>query len=414
MAYFTAVTGCGGALMFVANSDCIEFMRTLPDNSVDSIVTDPPYGLSKAPNMAEVMRHWLNGDDYQHKGAGFMGKSWDSFVPGPSVWREALRVLKPGGHLAAFAGSRTYDLMCLSIRLADFEIRDQLMWLYGSGFPKSLDVSKAIDAALGVRREAVARSTDRRGDGTTYGLGLSGNLTSNKAVTAAAAWQGWGTALKPAHEPIVLARKPLDGTVANNIMVHGAGALNIDGCRVGDDVMQRTKSSGVKVSENGSMSGGNYSRVAAGEAKGRGPGNVLHDGCLPEPMDRYYYCAKANKADREAGLQAFGVASAGAVTGGRAEGSDGLNSPRAGAGRKGGGKNIHPTVKPTDLMRWLVRLITPSGGVVLDPFTGSGSTGRAAMLEGVGFVGSEMDADYCRIAEARILDALLTASANKS
>ena len=171
--------------------DCLEVLHTLPDSSIDSIVTDPPYGLSKEPEMTEVLRHWLAGDDYQHKGSGFMGKSWDSFVPGPAIWREALRVLKPGGHLLAFFGSRTYDMGTLSIRLAGFEIRDQIMWLYGSGFPKSRNL-----------------------DGE---------------------WQGWGTALKPAHEPICVARKPLAGTVTTNVLEHGTGALNIDGCRIAID-----------------------------------------------------------------------------------------------------------------------------------------------------------------------------------
>ncbi|MDI5633267.1 site-specific DNA-methyltransferase, partial [Salmonella enterica subsp. enterica serovar Anatum] len=175
----------------VINMECLIGMRMmLADNSIDAVVTDPPYGLSKQPDMNEVLRHWLNGDDYVHTGNGFMGKYWDSFVPGPSIWKEVFRVLKPGGHLLAFFGTRTYDLGTLAIRLAGFEIRDQIDWVYGSGFPKSLDVSKAM------------------GDEQ---------------------WQGWGTALKPAHEPICVARKPLVGTVSENILQFGTGGMNIDG-----------------------------------------------------------------------------------------------------------------------------------------------------------------------------------------
>lgn len=180
-------------------------------------------------------------------------------------------------------------------------------------------------------------------------------------------WEGWGTALKPCHEPIVLCRKPLEGTYASNIMTHGCGALNIDGCRVGE----------------------------------RWPGNVLHDGCLPEPMDRYFYHAKASKQDREEGLEDFELATAGEATGGRKEGSDGLNSPRSGAGRTSGARNVHPTVKPTAVMQWLCRLITPPGGAILDPFCGSGSTLKAAALEGFNAVGCEMDPQYAAIAKAR-------------
>jgi len=185
----------------VINMECLLGMSTcLADDSIDAVVTDPPYGLSKEPDMMEVMRHWMNGDDYIHSSKGFMGKTWDSFVPGPAIWKEVFRVLKPGGHLLAFFGSRTYDMGTLAIRLAGFEIRDQIMWVYGSGFPKSLDVSKAIQDADSAKQ-----------------------------------WDGWGTALKPANEPICVARKPLVGTVATNVLTHGTGAINIDGCRIGDE-----------------------------------------------------------------------------------------------------------------------------------------------------------------------------------
>jgi site-specific DNA-methyltransferase (adenine-specific) len=333
----------------IINMDCRTGMATLPANSVDAIVTDPPYGLSKQPNMREVLTHWLNGDEYSPTCGGFMGKKWDSFVPGPLVWEQALRVLKPGGYLVAFAGSRTVDLMATSLRLGGFEVVDMLHWLYALGMPKSMAIDKAIDKAAGAER------------------------SKDPVTAAAAAWEGWGTSLKPCHEPIILCRKPLEGTYANNVQKHGVGALNIDGCRVGSSGGTRHEPTG-----EGRKTGqvfGTYgaSKMMHIEGLGRFPGNVLHDGCLPEPMDRYFYSTKATKADREAGLD---------------------------------GKNPHPTVKPTKLMRWLCRLVTPPGGIILDPFTGSGSTGRGAVLEGFQFIGFELDPQYVETARARVDDAI--------
>lgn len=388
----------------VINMECLIGMRMmLANNSIDAVVTDPPYGLSKQPDMNEVLHHWLNGDDYVHTGGGFMGKTWDSFVPGPSVWKEVFRVLKPGGHLLAFFGTRTYDLGTLAIRLAGFEIRDQIDWVYGSGFPKSLDVSKATDNEQ---------------------------------------WQGWGTALKPAHEPICVARKPLTGTVAENILQFGTGGMNIDGCR--------TELNGdFKSSANGrpSITGlsDNYDPSTANQpdTQGRWPANLIHDGSdevvnlfpakagAAAPVKgteqsevtngiygkfndrvpgqfysdtgsaaRFFYCAKASKSDRDEGVMLAMVT--GAEMTGREPDTDGLNSPRAGAGRTSGARNNHPTVKPTALMQWLVRLVTPPGGKVLDPFAGSGSTGKACAIEGFEFIGFEMDPHYCEIAKQRI------------
>jgi DNA modification methylase len=366
----------------------------MPDCSVDSIVTDPPYGLS------------------------FMNKRWDYDVPGVEVWAECLRVLKSGGHLLSFAGTRTQHRMAVRIEDAGFEIRDMIAWVYGSGFPKSLDVSKAIDKRGGVRagfvefRDAVKEAMKRKGvtrsqlcrqlgnfmcdHYLTYGsqpaipsvhdyriirdavgLGadwdhlfldeakrevigqkLSGihnredkhrhtigasfsvvvNITA-PATEAAQQWNGWGTALKPAIEPITVARKPIIGTVAENVLQHGTGALNIDGCRIGS-------------------------------SNGRWPANLIHDGSenvigLLQDSARFFYCAKANKADR-------------------------------------GEANNHPTVKPTDLMRYLCRLVTPPNGIVLDPFNGSGSTGCAAILEGFQYIGIERETEYIAISEKRI------------
>lgn len=345
----------------IRNADCREVMRSLPSDSIDSIVTDPPYGLE------------------------FMGKGWDRGVPGVDFWTEALRVLKPGGYLLAFGGTRTFHRLTCAIEDSGFEIRDCLSWIYGSGFPKSHNVALSIDKLKGHPNRGRAiptASTFQASD-----LEMKNKLTSNKVEKYEAKsnesekWQGWGTALKPAWEPIILARKPLCGTVAENVLAFGTGGLNIDGARVGTE---------------------------GGEALGRWPANVIHDGseeaiagfpqttsgqlkphhfsrasaadCLNGSNQarhpraefggdtgsaaRFFYCAKASKADRDEG-------------------------------------NNHPTVKPSALMRHLCRLVTQPDGLILDPFSGSGSTGKAALLEGFRFLGAELDPDYAEIARAR-------------
>ena len=466
------------------HGDCLERLRELPDCSVDACVTDPPYGLS------------------------FMGKTWDYDVPPSEVWREVLRVLKPGGHLLAFAGTRTQHRMAVRIEDAGFEIRDMIAWIYGTGFPKSLDVSKAIDRMdaseeqerrrlrvtawvrgtgatsrqiddatstnmgghyttaasqpaimtrehleqcrhlLGdvpewIEREADIRSVesrnmaerevvDRREMRNTKEVRIScaasaaGYDSAARAVVPITApatpeaqqWAGWGTALKPALEPITVARKPLAGTVAENVLAHGTGGINVDGCRV-EHVTVDGGSLATNPHLRESINGGNGGHIIAHEkerrvvtphAAGRWPANLIHDGSdevvglfplqagAAAPVHRrngdkfrssygefkgnidengssfygdtgsaarFFYCAKASKADREDG-------------------------------------NIHPTVKPTDLMRYLCRLVTPPGGVVLDPFMGSGSTGKAAVLEGFRFIGIEREAEYLEIARRRI------------
>lgn len=383
------------------NGDSVEVLRQFPDNSVDSVVCDPPYGLSKEPDMVEVMRHWLAGDDYRHKGGGFMGKSWDSFVPGPAIWKECLRVLKPGGHLLAFFGSRTYDMGTLAIRLAGFEIRDQIMWVYGSGFPKSLDVSKAIDKAAGAEREATGVAGKSGSSRSCMAGDFAGGeyLSTAPATAEAKQWEGWGTALKPAHEPICVARKTLSGTVAENVLTHSTGALNIDGCRVNSGIVEkhiRTKTT----CDANSMSGKSTGSTGSGEyLSGRFPANFIHDG-LSEEWSRYFYCAKASKADRNYGLSGEYHSPTDLVN--RKEGSAGIENPRAGSGRTSGSKNPHPTVKPIALMEWLVRLVTPPGGVVLDPFMGSGSTGVAAVKQQFKFIGVELSEEYFKIAQERI------------
>jgi site-specific DNA-methyltransferase (adenine-specific) len=368
-------------------------MGEMPENSVDSIVTDPPYGLS------------------------FMGKNWDRGVPGVPFWEQALRVLKPGGHLLAFGGSRTYHRLAVAVEDAGFEVRDQIMWIYGSGFPKSLDIGKAIDKAAGVEREVVGQgpNTSRRpraGNGVTIHM-PSGDPITAPATDAAKQWDGFGTAIKPAHEPIVLARKPFKGTVAANVLEHGTGGLNIDGCRIGADDGTRnrppSKPSAVFAQDSWTQDSNNWKPYNPG-GKGRFPANVIHDGSDEVVAGmahaaKYFYCPKASKSERNAGLEALEQKTAGECTD-RKDGSAGLSSPRAGAGRTSGSRNTHPTVKPIALMAYLCRLVTPPGGVVLDPFMGSGSTGVAALSEGFAFHGIEISEEYLDIACHRIAHAL--------
>lgn len=570
--------------------DCLEILKTLPDNSVDSIVTDPPYGLSKEPDMAEVLRHWLAGDDYQHKGGGFMGKSWDSFVPGPAIWRECLRVLKPGGHLLAFFGTRTQDIGTLAIRLAGFEIRDSIAWIYGGGFPKSMNLDRlkgekicgcegssgaqaerdvrqvrdcnvspakhagaeygevlhqgmqkqyayravqgkepgegcawCAESGLEGRRDAPEASWELRlgevhpsagtctaddpqgrvhhGAPLDHGLldrsnatsaggsaphrpqptkqrpGEPGAVAGQQEPQAVGAWpvcggcglpripSGLGTALKPALEPITVARKPLAKgcTVAANVLAHGTGALNIDGCRV---PAEKPTGWGGSAAGGNTWNDDNSGLCKAGEARlvnGRWPANLIHDGSdevvalfpanagASAPVKgteasevtngiygkfaervpgsffgdngsaaRFFYCAKASRNDRNEGCEHIEAAHTDEQN--KLHGAIEYrnicpscervlkNSVRECCGvvperipsERATRQNNHPTVKPTDLMAYLCRLVTPPGGVVLDPFMGSGSTGKAAMREGFRFIGCELSPEYLAIAEARI------------
>jgi site-specific DNA-methyltransferase (adenine-specific) len=400
----------------------LDILPTLPDNSVDSIVTDPPYEL------------------------GFMGKKWDSSGIAYSVelWRECLRVLKPGGHLLSFGGTRTWHRVAVGIEDAGFEVRDSIAWMYGSGFPKSLDVSKAINKAAGVEYESKPASGVGFMNAADDGYNTTLNQLSQVGESTAEAqqWEGWGTALKPAFEPIVVARKPLIGTVAENVLTHGTGALNIDGSRIGTTVETWPSSrnySAKAMSRPGSTQSEDAETQSTGPAPaGRWPANVILDEYSAEVLDeqsgittgkvgmtgktgtsnsvygnypqsenrtegmtdkggasRFYYVAKASKRDRNEGLEELPevMASKFAQDAWTLENMQFSKLPT---------KNFHPTVKPTQLMRYLVKLVTPPGGTVLDPFTGSGSTGKAAILEGFRFIGCELTEDYIPIIEGRL------------
>lgn len=436
----------------ILHGNNLDILPTLADCSVDSIVTDPPYEL------------------------GFMGKQWDAtgIAYNVELWRECLRVLKPGGHLLAFGGTRTYHRMAVAIEDAGFEIRDSIHWVYGSGFPKSLDISKAINKAAGAEREVIGKSENgiaggtgkHAGENNVYGFAGQFNVTA-PATDAARQWAGWGTALKPAHEPIVLARKPLIGTVANNVLAHGTGALNIDGCRVQrveNDTPSGWSVTGSAASENRAMSGANYHRAPKPDNDaGRWPANIVFThaaecdtACVPGcpvaeldaqsgvskpkaertgPMggsrdglgmgrggdaigtwpgdngggasrfftvtewseldgDSFIYCPKPGKKERNAGLEGLPEREVHRLGAGIGEGFD----PHAPAVDH----NFHPTVKPLALMRYLIRLVTPPGGTVLEPFAGSGTTLAAATLEGFNSIGIELTADYLPIIKARI------------
>jgi site-specific DNA-methyltransferase (adenine-specific) len=459
--------------------DCLDKLKELEADSVDSIVTDPPYGLS------------------------FMGKKWDYDVPSQAIWEECMRVLKPGGHILSFAGSRTYHRMAVRIEDAGFEIRDQIMWIYGSGFPKSHNIGKAIDKIEGNVRAVVGETkAGKTAMGQNSGWNAHENRTEIEITKGNSEWEGWGTALKPAHEPIVMARKPLIGTVADNVLEYGVGGINIDGCRIATDwKAERPESwfnSGKSISGEPTY-GGNLktlTETTLGERLndgGRFPANIIFECTCENPKvvadkydirayndykntfqsyeendkdkgeyeikdvettkvihtdpncpcyildgqsgnkksskrgahnnkkteytntytppnalysddntygdeggaSRFFYCPKASKSDRDEGL----TTEAKAIKG-RDEGQDKMAV--AYKARPTERKNIHPTVKPTDLMAYLIRLVTPKGGVVLDPFMGSGSTGKAAVLEGMEFIGIEREEEYYEIAKQRI------------
>jgi len=385
----------------VVNRDCLEGMRELEENSVDAIVTDPPYGIS------------------------MMGKDWDKGVPGIPYWQEALRVAKPGGHLLAFGSPRMHHRLMVAIEDAGWELRDCLMWVFGGSMPKGLDISKAIDKAAGVEREVVGTvrrwgNNAGKGRGGQYGNGYEASVVGAEkfdpvtapATDAAKQWEGWNTGLKPAYEPVILARKPLDGTVAETVLKWGCGGINIEGCRIGTDL----------ISAHGG--GQPYDRIYGGGRgipaiergsnphTGRWPANLLLDEAAADLLDQQSGTLKSGANPARRGPAKFKTCY------GEFKGQEsctvhrGANSGGASrffycskASKKERSGSLHPTVKPLDLMRYLCRLVTQPGGLILDPFIGSGTTAVAAVHEGFHYLGFEINPAYCADAERRIAEA---------
>ena len=414
----------------------LDVLKTFDDNSIDSVVTDPPYGIN------------------------FMNKKWDYDIPSVELWREVIRVLKPGGHILCACGTRTQHRMAVNIEEAGFEIRDIVAWIYGSGFPKSVNISKNIDRKLGVESTIIGKgisgTTERKTMFKAKELGKNGadspfggeyNITT-PSTPQAKQYEGWGTALKPAMELWTLARKPFKGSVADNVLKYGTGGINIDGCRVKTssadeyDLQQRgiSKAQGIKEDETflDAIHGKDMKHGVV--ENGRFPANLIHDGsaevvegfpnteCNGSGYDfsdsnndnvvkitnniksgihfndsgsasRFFYCAKASQAERNMGLYGFEEDTT----------DDGRDKSIDNAFQRGETKrrNIHPTVKPLELMRYLVRLITPKGGVCLDPYVGSGTTAIACKKEKFDYIGIELDKKYHAIAEARIKAAVV-------
>jgi DNA modification methylase len=471
----------GNATLY--NADCIEVLKALPENSIEACLTDPPYGLSQhsEADIRACMAAWLAGKPYVHGGAGFMGKEWDSFVPGPEMWKELYRVLKPGAHLLVFAGTRTADLMSMALRLAGFECRENLLWCFGSGFPKSANVSKMIDSMKGAEREVVGVNKsairNKKRDTTWTGevWGDNGATITAPATPEAAQWDGWHSALKPSYEPILLFRKPLDGTIAGNTLKWGTGGLNIKACRVGNEVetwpktRARPEAGYPNALYTHRLAGNPHTQtVSTGEApQGRYPSTLILDsseqvekcfpvtgpskaaargGTNPNPMDwgnaradgdivkghsdnggsasrffqhcdytleeiaelngiepkRIVYSGKASKQDRNEGCEGMEEKQSVGGGGGIGDYLDDVNSASGKYGsEKAPGRNHHPSVKPCNLLRYLLRLSVPPGATVIDPFLGSGSTAKAALLEGFNVIGIEREPDYFEIACAR-------------
>jgi site-specific DNA-methyltransferase (adenine-specific) len=490
----------------VINGDNIELLKKYPDNYFDAVVTDPPYGLGKEPNAEELMKDWVEKGYHEISGKGFMGKEWDAFIPQPVFWKEVFRVLKHGGHVLSFFGTRTYDWGVMSMRFAGFEVRDCIQWLYGSGFPKSHNISKALDKMQGAERELGKLKFK---GGTQLGVINDDNwkpkdvYETYASTDSAKQWDGWGTALKPANEPIVLARKPLEKglSIAENILKWGVGGINIDATRIGvseNDPNHRPNWENHTTEKKGDVYGVYEKRKAETLTQGRFPANIIlthhedceckgtkkvkaikggnsgtignevygkfngeknNDGCgfgdengqeqiedwdchedcpirildeqsgvkastrnmsysrgggdfidgIPNQKEkswfksevggasRFFYVAKASKAERNKGLEDFDTK--------QTTGGGGTYNEEAGAkygSIKAEGKNFHPTVKPIKLMQYLVKMITPPNGIVLDPFCGSGTTGVACKLDAFQFVGLEQDPEYSKIADARI------------
>lgn len=373
--------------------DNLEFLRLLPDNSVDSVVTDPPYGLS------------------------FMGKKWDYDVPSVETWKECLRVLKPGGHLLSFAGTRTQHRMAVNIEDAGFEIRDMIAWVYGSGFPKSHNISKAIDKMAGAEREVIGQdptilqkqakdiregkrkiveSFDAGGEGRNNGFKtVSADITS-PTTDEAKQWDGWGTAIKPALEPITVARKPLsEKTVAKNVLKYGTGGINIDGCRVEGEIPKPRNAPKTIIRGGKFHSGAEAEKEMShyNPTQGRFPANLIHDGS--EEVEELFPHTKSGKDAVRKSPNAKGyhgnweVGQEMVTYGDKTSASRFFYCAKASKKDRGEG-NTHPTVKPMDLMKYLVRLVTPEGGICLDPYLGSFTTAIACKEDGFNWLGCEL------------------------
>lgn len=435
--------------------DCLEVMKDLDADSIDTCITDPPYGLSAPKNSGKKSK------------GGFMGKKWDYQIPSRETFEEILRVLKPGAMLLCFGGTRTWHRIAVNIEDAGFEIRDTIMWIYGEGFPKSRNISKAMDKSEGANREVVGQRNAHRdnsirkpkiykGIGGEGKHGLAGKKCGGLVdITAPATdnaklWDGWGTSLKPAHEPIIMAMKPLDGNFVNNALTHGVAGLNIDGGMIetsdglnGGTYSKKGKSGPMKGDTRrgkvlGMFQKGSMPKTGFVQPPGRWPANVIHDGSdevvrgFPDTRkrgntnpdksngsafwgggkdhineninsgdsgsaSRFFYCAKASNEERNAGLYGIDKKQGGGLNMRNDSHSikNGMNSAPS--------ENHHPTVKPLELMKYLARLTkTPKGGTILDPFMGSGTTGMAAKLEGRGFIGIEMSSEYLEMAKKRI------------
>jgi len=374
--------------------DCIEVLKTLPDNSIDSVVTDPPYHLTSV-----VKRFGKPGSApakdkdglFKRQSKGFMGQEWDGgdIAFRTEVWEECLRVLKPGGHLLAFSASRNYHRMGVAIEDAGFEIRDQLQWIYGSGFPKSHNIGKAVDKKLGNERKVVGENPNHRTSSALYELGFQDGKGDGQITKGNSEWEGWGTALKPAHEPIVMARKPLsEKTIVGNVLEWGTGGINIDESRIPLNTDGRFPAN-IILSEEAAENLDQHTGALKGDSPNRKPRNgghrekyvgtdnndkkqdVISDKTFTDShlgASKFFYVAKPSKKEKDLGID----------------------------------KNNHPTVKPIKLMEYLIKLVTPKGGTTLDPFMGSGTTGIAALTNGFNFIGIEMGEEYMDIAEQRI------------
>jgi site-specific DNA-methyltransferase (adenine-specific) len=411
--------------------DALEVLKEMPDNSVDAVVTDPPYGLSEHPtgsNLIDMIKAWIDCGYYEKvvKKKGFMNKEWDAFVPQPALWKEVFRVLKPGGHLLSFFGTRSYDIGVLAIRLSGFEIRDMICWIYGEGFPKSLDISKAIDKELGVLDKRNVVSIDKYKGNVGYG--------SEVYEYEAKKWHGWGTALKPAVEPIVLARKPLsEKNVTRNVLKWGTGGINIDACRIpiqeGEDLRRKQ---GLNRNTSCPIAPNNGYISLDDVNKGRFPANVILDEYSASELDRQSGISKSRIREptyKDNGVYGYGMSLKDVSVRGYDDvggasrffyvakakrderyfycyDCDDVFPMREYFRHKDHKVEFHPTVKPLKLIEYLVKLVTPPNGIVLDPFFGTGTTGVACEKLGFRWIGIDVNEIYCKIAMKRIQDVI--------